>query len=192
MIIALCGAQGAGKDTVGDILVNKFGFHRLSFGSALKDMISVLFSWPRHLLEGNTEESRIWREQVNEYWAIKTKILDFSPRKALQLIGTDCLRNHFCQDIWVHIVESKINHLLSSSPSTKIVITDCRFVNEFEMVQKFNNSLIVKIERRSSEGVNKQDHVSEIDWQSFPFSHIIQNDNTIEVLEKEINKIFIK
>lgn len=59
IIIGLCGAQGAGKDTVGEILINEYGFHKLSFASALKDMLAALFSWPRELLEGDTEESRI-------------------------------------------------------------------------------------------------------------------------------------
>ena len=43
MIIGLSGIQGAGKDTVGDILISEYGFVKLSFGSALKDVISALF-----------------------------------------------------------------------------------------------------------------------------------------------------
>lgn len=191
MIIGLCGAQGAGKDTAGNILVEKFGFQRISFASSLKDVISVLFSWPRDLLEGTTEESRIWREQVNEFWAIKTNIPDFSPRKALQLIGTDCLRNHFCQNIWVHIVESKIAAVLAINPLAKVVLTDCRFMNEIDMIQQFSNSFIVKIERSTCES-SKQLHASEKEWQLTSFSHVIENNGSVEKLEQQLNLFFSK
>ena len=59
MIIGLCGAQGSGKDTVANILVSKYGFVRISFATALKDVVAILFSWPREMLEGDTPESRI-------------------------------------------------------------------------------------------------------------------------------------
>jgi len=35
MIIGLCGNQGAGKDTVGDILISDYGFIKLTFASTL-------------------------------------------------------------------------------------------------------------------------------------------------------------
>ena len=44
MIIGICGFQSAGKDTLGDYLVNKLFFVKLSFASLLKDIISILFS----------------------------------------------------------------------------------------------------------------------------------------------------
>jgi dephospho-CoA kinase len=190
MIIGLCGAQGAGKDTVGNILVEKYGFQRISFASALKDMISSLFQWPRELLEGNTEESRQWRETVNEFWARKTNIPDFSPRKALQLIGTDCLRNHFCKDIWVYIVESRIAELLQTDPKARIVLTDCRFINEMEMISRFSNSFVVKIERNLTKESSSFVHASEVDWQRFPFQHVIENNESIEDLDHQILKFF--
>ena len=103
MIIGLCGIQGAGKDTVGDILVSEYGFIKLTFASTLKDIVSVLFSWPRDLLEGITEESRIWRETVDDFWTEKTGFENFTPRKALQLIGTDLFKMQYIfkiQDIF--------------------------------------------------------------------------------------------
>lgn len=43
MIIGLCGAQGVGKDTIGDILVSEYGFTKITFAAALKDVVSILF-----------------------------------------------------------------------------------------------------------------------------------------------------
>jgi ABC-type oligopeptide transport system ATPase subunit len=58
MIIGIVGFAGSGKGTVGDILVNDHDFTKLSFADAVKDATSAIFGWPRHLLEGDTNESR--------------------------------------------------------------------------------------------------------------------------------------
>ena len=63
MIVGICGLIGSGKGTVADFLVNDKGFTKLSFADKLKDSVATLFDWPRELLEGDTEESRQWREQ---------------------------------------------------------------------------------------------------------------------------------
>ena len=57
-IIGVCGLIGGGKGTVADILVSNHNFQKISFADPLKDMISNVFNWPRHLLEGDTKESR--------------------------------------------------------------------------------------------------------------------------------------
>lgn len=199
MIIGLSGIQGAGKDTVGEILISEYGFVKLSFGSALKDVISALFGWPRDLLEGATKESRVWRETVNEYWSEKTNIPDFTPRKALQYIGTDLLRNHLCKDIWACIVESKIIQMIGSNPNVNIVITDCRFTNEFAILKKFDNARIVKVERDflnnpsilTQTHSQTQTHSSEIEWKDYPFDVILPNNGSIEELKDLIKNLII-
>jgi hypothetical protein len=200
MIIGLCGFQGAGKDTVGDILVKNHGFIKISFGSALKDAVASLFGWDRVMLEGSTPESRTWRETVDEFWSGKLDISGFTPRKALQMIGTDVLRKHFSPNMWVDIVENKINKLIQSNPSTNIVVTDCRFTNELSMVKKFTNSQILYVQRNEPEwfeqfrfGDRSIDlstfHPSEIEWMSFHFDKIINNDGHIDKLELDILKL---
>jgi hypothetical protein len=181
MIIGLSGIQGAGKDTVGEILISEYGFVKLSFASALKDAVSVLFGWSRDLLEGATEESRVWRETVNEYWAEKTNMPDFTPRKALQYIGTDLLRNHLCKDIWACIIESKIIQMTKSDPKVNIVI------------KKFDNAQIVKVERESLiQSNNKiQTHSSEIEWKDYTFDVILPNNGSIEELKDSIKNLII-
>ncbi len=188
MIIGLCGAQGVGKDTVGDVLVSEYGFTKLTFATALKDVISILFSWPRDLLEGITDESRVWRETVNEHWSEKTGIKNFTPRKALQFIGTDLLRKQFYNDIWVNIVENKINELRLYDPNINIVITDCRFINEFNMIKSFSNSHILNIKRSNIIETNTL-HSSEIDWTNYEFDRILYNDGTIDDLKIILNSV---
>lgn len=64
-IIAICGFQGSGKDTLADIFVNKHNFIKFSFASATKDVVSSLLGWERVMLEGNTPEYRDKRNIVD-------------------------------------------------------------------------------------------------------------------------------
>lgn len=190
MIIGLCGIQGSGKDTVGSILINEHNFIKLSFAGTLKDTVAVLFSWPRDMLEGATEESRIWRETIDPFWAEKTGMNDFTPRKALQYIGTDLLRDHLCKDIWSAIVENKINMLIKENPKINIVITDCRFTNEFNMLKKFNQCQIIRIDRDTkTKLIQSQSHSSEIEWLNYSFDNIISNNGTIDDLKDQIKNL---
>jgi hypothetical protein len=68
-IIALVGFQGSGKDTVGNILKNEYGFCTTSFAKPLKAALSDMFGWDPSLLEGITPESRSWREMPDPFWS---------------------------------------------------------------------------------------------------------------------------
>jgi hypothetical protein len=188
MIIGLCGAQGSGKDTVANILITEYGFVKLTFASTLKDVVAILFSWPRDLLEGLTEESRLWRETVDDFWSIKLNISGFTPRKALQMIGTDLFRIHFNNDIWISIVENNIGVMLKNNPNMNIVISDCRFANEFTLIKQFSDSHIITILRENN-STNKIAHSSETEWVNYNFDAILQNDNSIDDLKSNLKSL---
>ena len=189
MIIGLCGAQGSGKDTVANILITEYGFVKLTFASTLKDVVAILFSWPRDLLEGLTEESRLWRETVDDFWSAKLSISGFTPRKALQMIGTDLFRLHFNNDIWISIVENKIGAMLKNNPNINIVISDCRFANEFSLIKQFPDSHIITILREKNYSINKLVHSSETEWVNYNFDAILQNDNSIDELKSNLKSL---
>jgi hypothetical protein len=184
MIIGLCGAQGSGKDTVTNILVTKYGFVRLSFADALKDVVAILFSWPRHMLEGDTPESRTWREAPDAEWSLKTGIPGFSPRKALQYIGTDLIRERVYIDIWTGIVEKRIAMILAANPKAKIVVSDCRFTNEVAAVKKFPGARLVRIVRPECEPLSSHSHLSETVDLTESVDITLVNNSTIEALEE--------
>ena len=189
MIIGLCGEQGSGKDTVANILISEYGFVKLTFASTLKDVVAILFSWPRDLLEGLTEESRLWRETVDDFWSTKLSIPSFTPRKALQMIGTDLFRIHFNNDIWINIIENKIGAMLKNNPNTNIVISDCRFTNEFSLIKQFSDSYIIMILREKNNSINKLYHSSETEWVNYNFDAILQNDNSIDDLKSNLKSL---
>ena len=138
MIVGFLGFIGSGKGTAGDIL-KELGFIKQSFAGPVKDTASVMFGWPRHLLEGDTEESRKFREEYDPFWSKKFGY-QFTPRMALQTIGTEVGRDIFDSNIWINMLEKKIES------DKNYVITDVRFKNEMNWIRK-NNGILIEIQR---------------------------------------------
>lgn len=139
MIIGVVGFIGSGKGTAADILVKKHGFTKLSFADTVKDATAAIFGWQRHLLEGDTDESRAWREAKDEWWSERFGY-DFSPRLALQMMGTEAGRDVFHSDIWIHSLERKMEMY------PNVVIADVRFPNEIAFIQS-KGGFVVRVVR---------------------------------------------
>ena len=145
--IGLLGNIGSGKNTVAQYLATK-GCIPTSFAGPLKDLCANVFGWDRDLLEGETDESRQFRETVDMFWSKKLSISNFTPRLALQLIGTDVLRNHFNKNIWISSLEYRVKKLHHQNEC--VVISDCRFQNEVKIIQAMNGTIIL-VEREENQ-----------------------------------------
>lgn len=143
-IVAINGTIGSGKDTFSKVFIDN-GYQRVSFAESLKDAVSVIFGWDREMLEGNTEESRIIREQEDTFWTNKMG-RPVTPRWVLQNLGTDVLRKHFHDNIWLFSLEKRILNM----DSDKIIITDCRFPNEVKLVRE-QQGIIIEVQRKLPE-----------------------------------------
>ena len=201
MIVGLLGFIGSGKGTAGDILKD-MGFTPVSFAKGVKDVAAEMFGWPRHLLEGDTQQSRDWREQPDEFWS-KEFGKDFTPRLALQLMGTEVGRDVFHKDFWV----IKLKNYMQSNPNQSYVITDVRFQNEIQFVHSMNG-ILVEVQRgvtphwyeiaskanrgdyKAEEFMLKQSgiHESEWRWIGGSIDHTIQNDGSLEDLKNNLMK----
>jgi hypothetical protein len=205
-IIGLVGFIGSGKGTVATTLVNHYNFRQDSFATSLKDACATMFDWPRHLLEGDTKESRDWREIVDPWWSEQLGIANFSPRLALQVIGTDTLRNNFHQDIWFLTLRNRVR----KNPDQNVVISDVRFPNEVKFIKEQGGTL-VRINRgpapiwyETALLANKGNtiakdimtktysdaHFSEWAWVGSAVDYELNNDSTISDLEVQISNIF--
>ncbi len=193
MIIGICGLQGSGKDTLGSILIQKYGFVKLSYAGILKDIVALLFGWDREMVEGSTKESREWREKVDEWWASRLNMPNLTPRYVLQYFGTDLFRNHFHNDIWVAAVERQLYK------HKNVVITDCRFPNEINIL-KSHGAKLIKITRGELPSwfgeyesglidAPPNIHPSEYMWIKNTFDLTIKNDSSIESLEDIISNL---
>lgn len=208
MIIGLLGYIGSGKGTVASQLVKEYNFRQDSFAASLKDACAALFDWPRHMLEGDTKESREWREQPDIWWSEKLSRPDFSPRLALQLMGTDVIRNNFDERMWFLTVENKIR----KNPSQNVVISDVRFPNEVKFIKE-NGGKLIKVNRGSQpvwvetailanngnsiarDIMNKtypNVHFSEWAWAGVQPDLEISNDGTLEQLHEQIREMMTK
>ena len=134
MIIGLVGFIGSGKGTVGNIL-SDYGYIRESFAGSLKDVASVMFDWPRKLLEGDTDESRTFRETPDVFWSEHFG-RSFTPRDALQKLGTESVRNVFHENFWIVALDRKIKN------NNNYVITDVRFQNEIQYIRNKGGKII--------------------------------------------------
>ena len=116
MLIGICGLIGSGKGTVADILVKDYKFKKISFADKLKDTVAHLFDWDRNMLEGDSKESREWRETEDKFWTNEVG-KSINPRLVLQLFGTDCMRQGFYDGIWVSFVKKEILKFLCPEPN---------------------------------------------------------------------------
>lgn len=198
MIIGLLGFQGSGKGTVGEILTEN-GFIPLSFAGSLKDATSAIFGWERHLLEGDTVESREFRETVDPFWTDKLKY-EVTPRIILQKFGTECVRNNFFNNIWIASLERKILNLVSDNKN--VVITDVRFPNEIDFLYNFGAQLIQIDRKKTRPGwynlltkntsllhIMDNVHPSEYVWfGNLKIKTIIENNGSVDELKEKILK----
>ena len=201
MIVGLLGFIGSGKGTAGDILKD-MGFTPVSFAKGVEDVAAEMFGWPRHMLEGDTQASREWRERDDPFWSKQMK-KDFSPRLALQLLGTEVGRDVFHPDFWV----IRLKKFMDDNPNQNFVITDVRFQNELDFVHSMNG-ITVEIERgisphwyniaaTANRGGSKERnymmnesgvHPSEWSWIGGNIDYTITNDGTMEELKEKLLK----
>jgi dephospho-CoA kinase len=166
VILGICGEMGHGKDTIGDYLVKEKGFTKISFAEPLKQACKHVFGLNDDQLY-NEKQKTI----VDPFW-------NMTPRKIMQLVGTDLFRNGFSDDIWIKSMIKRINNLLNEG-ITKIVITDVRFSNENDYVQKILGQTI-KVVRPNK--ISGDKHVSETEISSIICNYTVYNDGSKDEL----------
>jgi hypothetical protein len=180
-IIGLCGYIGAGKSTVAQILAELSETAEiLNFADALKDVISAVFGWDRTLLNGDTSESRAFREAPDKWWSERLK-MNITPRFIMQNWGTELIRDAFHPDIWAAVVERKI---MNSSAQT-VIIADCRFINEIDLIKRLGGVLIL-VQRDGANGAST--HKSEHEWEGAEIDAVIKNSGNMDDLRAECVK----
>lgn len=197
MIVGISGLIGSGKNTVAEYLVAQHNFQQLSWAVSLKDAVSSIFGWDRNMLEGITEESRLWREQVDTWWSERLNIPDLTPRFILQHLGTDLMRDKFHDDIWVASLENKLR-----KSTNNIVISDCRFDNEIKTIKKLGGITIRVIRNPLPSWVDlcRTDHAafknkysdihsSEYTHTLLEYDYVVNNDSTLADLYVKINNL---
>jgi len=146
MLIAFTGKAGSGKDTACEYLRTKIEGSTgitLGFSDPLKKGVAAMFGIPLEMMEDPVK-----KEEIIPH-------LGFSPRKALQVIATEGVRNHLGPDVWIKLLDQEYKNCIEDSI---ILIKDLRFDNEAEWV-KSKGGYVVKLIRNYSSTAAK--HISE-------------------------------
>jgi len=172
MIIGLTGYAQSGKDTVANVLVERYGFTRIAFADKIREFLY--------------ETNPMYDSIVGEPLFVKAKVdrdgweeAKKSPqiRRLLQNSGV-AARNLFGPNFWVN--EAMKTMLNDPRPDMSYVITDVRFLNEADMI-KANNGQIWRVKRLGVDPVNA--HVSETQMDGYPVDQIFINNSTLDDLE---------
>jgi hypothetical protein len=185
MIIGLAGYAGAGKDTVGNILIEKHGYRRIAFADKVRGLaydINPIIDGKQRLQ--NIVEEIGW-DEAKQHPEVRRVLQDTG------LAG----RNFLGEDIWIWeaLGETIFNEGAMGNPMEEkeqgsikenIVITDVRFENEARFIKDFGG-VVWQIVREGVSPVN--DHISETDLIGFNFDKTLTNNGDLENLEAQID-----
>lgn len=191
------------------------------FADKLKDMVCMLLGCTRKQLENREFKKKELGEEwylyeVVEFNKIITQeefdnltdnqkeyfeLVKLTPRKILQLLGTEAGRNIIHPNIWVNALMSEYKNY-SRSEFTKgkgiinpnpvypnWIIPDVRFPNELAAV-KAKGGITIRIERPSV--ISDDNHESETALDDAEFDYTVINEGTVEELINKVEDILIK
>lgn len=177
MIVGISGFAGSGKDTAAEVLIREYGFTRVAFADALREMAYAIDPYVRtdtfspglypFIRLSKLIDSVGWDDAKNNQQDV---------RRLLQRLGTEAGREILGENIWVKTA-------LDNADANDIVVTDVRFPNELQGIYE-RRGFALRIERP---GVGpRNDHASETSLTDARFSRTIINDGTIEELHQKV------
>ena len=194
-LIGISGKISSGKDLAGKILNDLSGdiFENKKFADKLKDMVCLLIGCTREQLEDREfkekELGEEWRQYFNDdYDLVCEKESTFSslltPRKLLQLLGTEAGRQVIHNNIWVNALFADYD--TSSNYDSNWIITDVRFPNECQAI-KDRGGIVIKINRDSDVVDNHSSETALDNYDGFDF--VVDNNGSIDDLTNNLIKI---
>jgi dephospho-CoA kinase len=171
-VIGVVGQAGHGKDTVANIIVDKFQFERIALADRLKQDLAEWF-------EGD-EDFTIERQNARDR---HPKV-----RRLQQIYGTEIRR---AQDKNYWLKEFAFTALGRAAAGVRgVVVSDIRFPNEATILREKWNGLLLFVERSHQEANVDMSHASEAHVQDLRqlADYTFVNDGTLEDLEQRVTK----
>ena len=187
-IIAVCGYKRSGKDTIAKYLNKKYNYKHLKITYKLKECLKLLFDLRDHELETDK------KDKINKKWNV-------TPRKLMQFIGTEIFQykiQEILPDIdkkfWIKtfLTDSLVNNLRNKK-DFHIVISDIRFIHEYEELKKLNIPIsVIKVTKDNIMiDSNEELHISEREFIKIPYDKEILNNSTFDDMYKKIDEYII-
>jgi hypothetical protein len=178
MLIGISGRAGAGKDEVGKILVEDYHCRRHAFATKMKAAALALdpiidFDVDGHPLRLSDLIEEVGPEEAKKHPEV---------RRLYQRMGTEVGRRTLDEDIWIKLLFQVARH-------KNVVITDVRFVNELQAIQK-RNGFVFRVIRPDLDELSGEEakHISEhqLSDECGLFDGFIINDATIGDLKAKV------
>ena len=165
-LIGITGLINSGKDTVANLIIawRPRQLRRYSFARPLKEGVKAMFGWTDEDIE-----NREVKEATDAFWG-------FSPRKAMQLLGTEYGRNMLRDDLWIKAAERF--HQRSEEQTQGTIITDVRFENEASWIRSQPNSMLIHVRDPNRPLPQGPVHPSEAGVAFVEGDSLIENDKT--------------
>jgi hypothetical protein len=175
-VIVISGKKRVGKDTVASILeeiisVKGKNHCRLALAGRIKRMLAELTGNGTDYLDDN-KEAPLFNNNL-------------TPRDMYRKIG-DLIRDNLGQNYLVDQVISNCNKL--SLYYDYILITDMRYLHEYEELKKINPIFI-----RVKKNIEGDTHSSEVDLDNLAdsnFDYVIENKGNVKELEEKLRTLF--
>lgn len=195
MLILLSGWKNSGKDTTADLLVKRYGFIKLAFASALKDLVSEQYGIPRHYFDDRERKEQPlpqfpvhlkdgFSENVNTYMRGEFKEKDgvtyHTPRSLCILEGS--IKRSVDPNFWVKRAVRGLD------PRKSYVISDWRYRTEYEAL-KHLSPITVRVQRFETA---LSTDPSERDLDKFPFHTVLKNTGAITDLNVLLAELLSK
>lgn len=186
-IVALVGPKRCGKDTVASFMAG-FGYANMKLSHRLKKICIEMFGFTDEEIESSK------KDDVHPRWGV-------TPRRIMQVFGTEIAQFQFQANgipsigrtIWV---ERLAEDLAAMAPHEKAVITDMRFMHEYQyLYERFHQDMVVvKLIRtyensQAPQPTDADSHVSEQEWMTIPADIIVLNDSSIHAMNAKIANV---
>jgi len=182
-LIGISGKIGSGKDTVGSILqdYSDSDYQIKKFAGKLKEIAALLIG-----CNVSDFEDREFKEaKLGEEWD------DLTPRKLLQLLGTEAGRQIIHPNIWVNALFADYGERIFNDGGWEYpnwIITDVRFPNEAQAIRD-RGGIMIRIERPGCESHCGGQHASETALDTYDFDYVIDNEGNIDELIEKIKQL---
>jgi hypothetical protein len=178
-VILIAGWSGAGKDTVGKIIQNKWDCTRFAFADVLKEMVVEEYKFPFKWTQ--TQQGKQWLLPHGE-----------TVRQVLIRRGQEIRAQHNDPGFFARIVANKIKDALETTEIKTFVITDWRLPIELLTLEQELTSLgttfrKVKVLREGQTESPVTDQTTEYQLVDYIFDEVIVNDGkNIQALEVQV------